>query len=194
MKNKYKKHVPVYLAVFILACAFVTGFGLNRPPETKYINASWSYNYADIKEISKVSDLIAIVHIEKKASEYEKQEIPFTEYTASVMKPVYNSSAGQEVTIVMTGANNSNTHIEIADDPLLTSGEEFLIFAKHNTDDTYTILSGPQGRLVYSNGKLNSLQAVNARDRANNTDGNINVVNADAEEMCSKIRGYLNLK
>ena len=40
---------------------------------------------------------------------------------------------------------------------------EILVFCKENADGTYRILGGPQGRLVYDDGTLNSISTVLAQ-------------------------------
>lgn len=87
-----------------------------------------------------------------------------------------------------------NTVVEIDDDPLLQTGDKILVFCKENTDGTYRTLSGSQGRLIYSDGKLNSLNAVSAKVREANSYSNILVQNADAEALIQEIKEYVNEK
>ena len=189
---KQKKYFPALIVTVIIMSVFIILTVIRfKQPKIQYMQASWAYNYADIEEISKASDLIAIIRVDGKSSEYIDQGIPFTEYKTTIIDPIYNSTNNQEIVIKMTGCDNSSKHMEIADDPLLKPKEEFMIFAKENEDGTYTILSGPQGRLVYSDGTLNSLQMVNARIREYNPDTNIKIENADAEKLRNQIQGYL---
>ena len=69
--------------------------------------------------------------------------------------------------------------------------KKMLVFCKENPDGTYRILSGPQGRLIYVNGKLNSLNVADAKVRQANPFSNIEVKNADADSMIEKIKEYI---
>ena len=49
----------------------------------------------------------------------------------------------------MTGERTDEEVFELADDPLMASGEKWFIFARQNDNGTYTILTGPCGRFAY---------------------------------------------
>lgn len=193
--KKTKKILPVValmLVTVVVVCIFVYN-DINKK-ETQYISASWIYNYRDIKEISQASDVIALVKVDRATDSYDVQNIPFTEYKVDVITPIFNTNEDDTFTIVMTGKETSDKIIEIKDDPLLQSGEEFLVFCKKNTDGTYGIISGPQGRLVYTNGKINSLNVVSANVKTTNPYSNITVVSADADELISQIKSYVGVE
>ena len=92
----------------------------------------------------------------------------------------------------MTGGPYKEVLYEMDDAPLLNIGEELLIFCKENTIGTlpsYTILSGAQGRLYYSNGKLNSLGMMDE-----NFEDSIQIKDADLDETINQIHYYLDKK
>lgn len=95
------------------------------------------------------------------------------------------------MSICMTGGETEDNIIEIADDPLLQIGDEILVFCKENPDGTYQIISGPQGRLIYDNGKLNSLNVANTQVKNANSFSNIVVKNAEADTLIAEIKGYV---
>ncbi|MFL0195860.1 hypothetical protein ACJDU8_09835 [Clostridium sp. WILCCON 0269] len=184
------------VSALLLVVVFASGYMLqnNNKKQVEYLNASWIYNYRDIEEISQASDAIALVKVDGVSDTYTEQNILLSEFAVEVITPVYNTNANETFTIVMTGGETDEKIVEISDDPLLQAGDEILIFCKKNNDGTYRILSGPQGRLVYSNGKLNSLNSKSldtSRAAKVNTDSNIMVTNADAEEMISQIKEYV---
>lgn len=185
-------------AIFTIALLFVltvgTGiFVLNRktPKETEYLFASWSYNYRDLEEISQASDLIALVRVEGAENTSVEYGIPYTTFSVNVVTSIYNAEEGDSFLIYMTGGETEEKIMEIIDDPLLREDEEILVFCKQNPDGTYQIVSGPQGRLVYSNGKLNSINVVNTRAAGVNAASNIKVQNADADTLMEEIKGYM---
>ncbi|MGD9676976.1 MAG: hypothetical protein AB7V16_01255 [Vulcanibacillus sp.] len=168
---------------FVMLIGIISVIYLTQEKEkdVQYAYASWNYSYKDIQEISEKSDVIAIVSVIGTNRKYMEQGIPFTEYNVEVVTPIYGSEKGEILTILMTGMENDDKIIEIIDDPLMKAGEEFLIFCWQNDNGTYTILGGPQGRLEYQNGRLNSL----------NPNFNINIVNAGAEELINEIKSYV---
>ena len=94
----------------------------------------------------------------------------------------------------MTGGETKDKIVELIDDPLLQVDDEILVFCKKNPDGTYQIMSGPQGRLVYENGRLSSLNTTNSRVKEVNTFSNINIQNEDAASLIEEIKGYINIE
>jgi|LFRM01.2.fsa_nt_gb hypothetical protein len=193
--KKTEKITSIAVLVLIAVVISSTFLGNNfNKKETEFLSASWFYNYRDIEEISQASDAIALIKVDGVVDSYDVQDIPITEYKVDVVTSVYNTNKGDTFTIVMTGKETNDKIIEVNDDPLLQKGEEFLVFCKKNTDGTYRIISGPQGRLAHSNGKLSSLNAVDARVKAENPYSNITVVNADVNELISQIKSYVGVE
>lgn len=193
--KKTEKITSIAVLVLIAVVISSTFLGNNfNKKETEFLSASWFYNYRDIEEISQASDAIALIKVDGVVDSYDVQDIPITEYKVDVVTSVYNTNKGDTFTIVMTGKETNDKIIEVNDDPLLQKGGEFLVFCKKNTDGTYRIISGPQGRLAHSNGKLSSLNAVDARVKAENPYSNITVVNADVNELISQIKSYVGVE
>ncbi|MCH5275931.1 MAG: hypothetical protein J1E65_08820 [Lachnospiraceae bacterium] len=189
-----KKRIIISAAAFALAA--VVGVGIfvswsGNEKEIQYLSASWSYNYSGIEELSVSSDLIALVKVSGIEDTVIEVGIPYTTFAVEVVTPVYNTVEGDRFTIYMTGGETEDKVVEIADDPLLQVGDEILVFCKENPDGTYQILSGSQGRLVYEDGKLNSLNAMDTRIAQANVYNNVKVANADAETLIAEIKGYV---
>lgn len=91
----------------------------------------------------------------------------------------------------MTGINNSRLHTELEDDPLLVSGDEYIVFLNKNEDGSYRILSGPTGRLLCKNGKVNSMQIVNDRVAKANPNIKLEIVNQDFESIKNEIKKFI---
>lgn len=166
----------------------------NTVKDKVYMNASWGYNYSDIEELTSVSDLIAFVKVNSISKEYIDQGTPFTEYVVDVITPVLNTQKGDSLIIRLTGGPNDDVIFEIEDAPLLKSGEELMIFCQENTVGSYpsyTIISGAQGRLYYSNGKLNSLCMIDENVMQANSATNIKIKDADFDEMVTQIHSYI---
>ncbi|WP_091233321.1 hypothetical protein [Anaerobium acetethylicum] len=155
-----------------------------------YSNASWDYVYTGISELVLASDLIGMIEVGEIKKEYELNGIPFTQYNLTVVKSIFNCEEGQSIVLTMTGIKNEDTELEIPEDPLPSKGDKFLVFAKQNVDGTYCILGGPQGRLMYTNGILNSMNNVFSKV----PDMNINIKDAHEESIINEINSALKNK
>lgn len=146
-----KKITSTAIASFMGLSLLMTGCS-SKTATDKYekviMHASWSYGYGSIEEMTKASDIVAIVKI-KGAENVLDSGIHFTNYTADV-KQLIRGNDEKEITIHMTGGVDDVTKsvYELSDDPLMQKDDEFLIFARKNQDGTYTILTGSQGRYV----------------------------------------------
>lgn len=194
MLNAKKKTIPVFivLLIVILALGFYMYFGKGKNEKNvEYMSASWAYNYSDVEEMAHSSDLIALVTVQDIESVVTENSVPYTTYSVKVDTPIYNSESGEVFSIFMTGGETDEKIIEIEDDPLLQPGDEILVFCKENADGTYRTLSGSQGRLIYEDGKINSLNAINTRVREANSYSNIMIQGTDAEDLIAEIKGYV---
>lgn len=171
------------LSVALAGCAHTTEY------EKVSMSASWAYNYKDVKELAQSSDLIALISIEGSRLD-DTSDITQTIYQAAVKEQLYGEPV-KEVDIVMTGGIVGNTIYEIEDDPLMKERDEFLIFARKNADDTYTILSGPQGRFVIQDHSVYSLNACNEQVKQKNNGSNIRVQGESAETFLKKVKSYV---
>lgn len=172
-------------------------FNSKEESETVYMSASWSYRYADIEELSKSSDLIALIRVNKLV-DFEEGNVPSSTFESKIIEPIHGCEKGDLIHIYMTGAIIDDTKFEIKGYPLLEKGEEFLIFTSKNDDGTYTMLGGPQGRLVYQDGKLNSLHNVGNSNKMSTIDnlgiyeGEIDIKDEDANIIIDKIKAIMN--
>lgn len=153
------------------------------------MNASWIYNYASVQELTENSDLIACICV-KGMESYEDGGIVKTKYQAEVTQCIYGEEQ-KTVEIVMTGGVMGKTLYEVADDPLMDSNDTFIIFARKNTNGTYTILSGPQGRFVLENDAVYSLNEANSEVERANPYSNIRVKNVQKDAFIRQAMSYL---
>lgn len=195
MKSK-KNRIVIAIALTLALAIGVGGIVFNQfiEKKTEYLSASWNYNYKDVEEIALQSDVIALVKVDGVKEILVQNDIPYTLFTVSVVTPVYNTNENDSFTIFMTGGDYNKKRVEIADDPLLEKGEVFLAFFTLNPDGTYQITGGPQGRLVYEDGKLSSLSPSNSKAHKENVFSNIKVENVDADLLIDEIRGYISGK
>ncbi len=186
--------MSLILSIIILSALM---FGCSEKNETvnEYekvlLSASWTYNYESVEELSKSSDLIAIVKVKgmKNDDTYSAYAVKLTIYDVEIKQLIYGEYEG-DIKVVMTGGiDEAEKKIyEIADDPLMMENEEFLIFANQNKDGTYTILSGPQGRFEIKNERIYSLNISNEQVKNNNHDSNVKVYGEEKEDFIKKIK------
>lgn len=196
-----RKRRIALLGTVILAAAILAGIFMKmKQPEKVYMSASWIYGYADVEELTGSSDLIALIKVNGLSQNIEGR-VPASVYEATVLDNIWGCEEKQRISVYMTGGKMDNQIFEIKTDPLMKEGQEFLIFAQKNQDGTYTVLGGPQGRLVYRKGVLNSLQNtdlpyVNAQNNADTAEtakfvGLVNVQNETLEDIKGKINRAL---
>lgn len=196
MSAFFKRRLSLFIASVAVLLVIISAFSpvhYSGEKNTVLMSASWIYNYRDIEEISKDSDLIALVKVDSVAQTQVCDNLPFTSYNATITDFITGApdkSTGDNIVIKMTGGEHNSVVYEIADDPLLHPDDEFLVFCKKSSDGSYTIISGPQGRLEYCNGKLNSLNVSNARVRDANPYSSIVVNGADYDSMKLEILEY----
>ena len=189
------KHKKMFIALAVVLAAGIGAVfyarGDHKTKEVQYLSASWDYSYRDVEEIARASDRIALVSVGNVENTFIDQSVPYTIFSVKVETSVYNCEEGQEFSIYMTGAETDTKIMEIAGDPLLQPGDEILVFCKENPDGTYRILGGPQGRLVYDDGTLNSISTVLAQEGEEGMLSGLIVENADARALIREIQGYV---
>lgn len=164
MINMRKKAIFV-ISMILICSAVICFFALHK--ETETISLSWD-SYKDDEELTKDSDLIALVKVDKVENTFVKDDLPYTTFSMHVLSPVWGTETDTAFLINMIGGEIDGRRVEVLDDPLMKPGEEYLVFCKKNTDGTYQILGGPHGRMVYMDERLTSLNLVYDRvDKAN---------------------------
>lgn len=154
------------------------------------MTASWTYNYGSVEELSKASDIVAVVKITD--SECKKiSDIPLTTFDAQVKQLICGNDE-KEIKITMTGGIDKTEKkiYELDDDPLMQINDEYLIFSNKNSDGTYTTLSGSQGRFEIEGNSVYSLNKSNAQVKKANVGSNIKVSGEDKETFIKSIRAY----
>lgn len=183
IKNKKTIILLSILALVIIGCAILFGSGVLNGQKKSYMMASWAYGYSGLEELSQASEVIALVKVKSVAKEDIDQGTPFTEYNVEVITPLLNTDQGDTLIVRMTGGPNQGVVFEVMDDPLLKIGDQLIVFCKENVGTSYlsySFVGGPQGKLSYSNGKLNALMY------------NIPVKDADFTETVEQISSYIN--
>ena len=182
----------LFCCIFLLSGALLFGSYLNhQSPETILMTASWSYNYSNLEDLTQSSDLIALISVDDANSYITSDGIPITNYSVLITSSIYGCSEDEVIEVVMTGGPKDGAIYEIADDPLMEIQDDFIIFARKNDDGTYTILSGPQGRMSIKNGLVSSLNISNEQVRLYNNGSNISFSSVPLDDFISEIMSYI---
>lgn len=112
------------------------------------MRASWKNRYETVSALKNASSLIAIIKVDKK-SYYRNDTTPMTKFTVKIKKAAKGCKKNEEKQFIMTGGIYNEHYYEIEDAPLMEEGKEYLVFAKENSDGTYSLLSGAQGRMFF---------------------------------------------
>lgn len=127
----------------------------NAEPKKVSMQGSWTYSYADVAELTKSSDIVAEITVVDSTVTDEDGFVQ-TVYRASVDN-IIKGNQEKEINLVMTGGVVDDAIYEVDDDPPMNKSDKFLVFARENDDGSYTILGGPQGRFINSNGMIYSI-------------------------------------
>lgn len=164
-----------------------TGEQSENNVKTVEIHASWSHGYSSFGELIQDSDLIAYATVGEVVKEWRSAGLPKTDVELTITKPIYNSKKGQQIIITQTGGqveeDGQQLNYLFGGDPLFSSGENYLIFARQNDIGTYTILGGPQGKFKNINGKVQSMKNVAPSVEI----GNIDLDGVNASELDSDL-------
>lgn len=175
------------LSILMTGCAKKTSYD---DYEKISMSASWSYNYGNVEELFKSSDIIALVKITGLESA-PLNGMNFTIFDAKVEQLIAGADE-EKIKIYMTGGiDDAQKKIyELDDDPLMQINDEFLIFAHQNQDGTYTILSGPQGRFEIKDNRVYSLNESNDQVKKADVGSNIKVSGENKEEFFKAVKAY----
>lgn len=137
--------------------------------EVMTLHATWANQYDSLESLVKDSDVIAVIKVEKveNVSFLGDSTIPFTTFKTVVVFEILGTCNEEILYIGQTGMLTDTKRVEIVDDPLMETGEEYLIFARRNQDDTLTILNGLQGRYKYEGGTVSLIEASKDSDYNN---------------------------
>lgn len=192
MKRSFVAFISCLAAMPLLLC----GCSSSKDPWADYkrvsMHASWSYNYGSVRSLTDNSNIIAMIKITDMKDTGELMPgIMSTTYTAQVRDLIYGNGE-KEIDIFMTGGIDHDQKLirEIADDPLMSVNDEFLIFARKNESGTYTILGGPQGRFVVDNELVYSLEEYNAIGTAG-IDTHSEIKGKNIDDFIKEIKSYI---
>jgi hypothetical protein len=132
-------------------------------PQPGILIADWAYSYGSISEMLNKSDVVAVVHIISGNASMGGRycQFIFTTYEAEVVSPIKGTYKGSILRILQTGGTIGNVVQEVMDDPMMILNQTYIVFLTYNQDsNTYSTLSGPEGRFVVSNGLVYSLNVL----------------------------------
>lgn len=200
-----KKRKITIIAVALLAVAVCLGvfFSVTLPgnrgntPEgsasgkkTVSKTVCYAYNYDSLEEITYEADFIALARVDSAELTENRSDFAETAFTMTVTEQVYNSQKNETFIIKMEGGETLTKLYKVEGEPLMKIGQEVLVFCKMNDDGTYRIINGPQGRLLFENGRLNPLTSENTEGITDGTYSPLPVKNAQLTDIIEEIKKY----
>ena len=178
------------------------------------LNISWAKSYMDIESLTRDSDFIGLVEITGIVDIIEETlegspPIYLTVYTAKVLSSILadgelqigvktqvtedTQSGAEIIEIIMTGKRDETGIIEIVDDPLMSTGELWFIFARKNESGPYTVLSGPVGRFSYNpdKGTITSLYYTILPEFNPSSERNVSLFEVKLSDITNEIMSYI---
>ena len=146
-------------AVLALA-AFVGPRFLTPAASVRTVEVSWPYAYRSLAEVADASDLVAVGTVVGRHDAplgNTAGGLPETRFDLSVVRTL-RGTAPVQLVVTQSGGTDSLGIVEVADDPLMIVGSDYLLFMRWVPDrGVFAIVGGPQGRLVVEGSRVSSL-------------------------------------
>jgi len=130
------------------------------PVKTVYLDASWAEYYHSVADLKSHSDLAVEAKITKVLDQTTTDgNIPYTDFQITVESVLYDpahriqaASTAQPATLSLhqTGGTLNGQKLMIEDDPLFTTGEQYVLFLREYAAGHYMVVGGPTGRFTVS--------------------------------------------
>lgn len=141
-------------------------------PPTVVLHPSWAMGYASVDELQAAADLAVVARVSDVVAEGPDlvvPEIPATVFRLAVERTL-KGAPGPTILVVQTGGLLHGTHFMMEGDPLMRSGDRYLLYlarvpsgpyVERYGTDVYFVLGGPDGRFaVAPSGQLTPLGQV----------------------------------
>ena len=134
----------------------------------KWAEVSWAMGYGDIPSLTADADLVALGKITGCPSvgseEVGAPPVTSTLYTTyfsfEIESVPYGAASQPTVVIPQTGGIVGGKTAEIMDDPLMQTGDRYVLFLREARSGLYVVLGGPPGRFVVRDELVSSLSAI----------------------------------
>jgi hypothetical protein len=151
MKHARLSVVAVVLAAGALTACTSAGTGAT------VMHASYATSYHTLSELVQAADIVVSGEVTGSEPAAEQDGIPFTDATFRVDSWIKGTGqVGDTVTIHQTGGTVDGRSFVMEYEPLLTAGEQAILYLQQ-ADDVYFTLGGPTGRLTVKEGKVSKL-------------------------------------
>ncbi len=160
-------HRLVALAAVAAAVTSCGGTGITTHSET---DASWANAYPTVAAMGQHADVIVVGRVTGIAATGvdtftgTAQGVPYTDYDVLVTRWVAGTEASRTVRVHQSGVRHGANTEGIRDDPLLTVGEQDVLFLHRYMTGRYNILGGPTGRFPVKANVVTALSGGIARD------------------------------
>lgn len=156
--KKLRIGVVAVLAVSLLAAC------TSQQAAPTVLHASYPVGYKTLGELVKTADIAVKGEVVASEPAPEKDGLPFTDATFRVDTWIKgDGKPGDSITVHQTGGTINGQSFVMEYEPLLTPGEQAILYLKR-AGDVYYSLGGPTGRLEVKNGKVSKLPGTALRE------------------------------
>jgi hypothetical protein len=131
-----------------------------------WLQVSLAMSYEDIPSLKADADLVVLGEIIGCPSVESHQtavgSVYFTDFSFQIESVLHGAASQPAIVIHQTGGIVGGKTVEIMDDPLMQTGDRYVLFLREARPDLYFVLGGPQGRFVVRDGLVSSLSAIYA--------------------------------
>jgi hypothetical protein len=123
---------------------------------------NWS-GYEHLENMTSTSSDIVVGKVTRIIDEYYVTDVPVTKFEVTVEKSLKGKlSPGDKISQVQA-ADFDLTENRISNDVRMNVGEEYLLFLKTTSENTYYSIGGPQGRFLIKNSSVYSMDNIDSR-------------------------------
>jgi len=128
---------------------------------TRTIPASWAYAYGSLAEIGAAANLVVVGSVTRMVRQDTIADLgyPQTVFELGVSRTL-KGPAASEIEFVQDGGPVDGTWVELEDFPLVSSGDQVLLFLRpiqRDGETLWVIVGGPYGLFHVVNGKVEPL-------------------------------------
>ena len=120
--------------------------------------------YGDIPSLKADADLVARGEIVGCSSVDSHQTavgaVYFTDFSFRIESVLHGAASQSAIVIHQTGGVVGGRTVEFMDDPLMQTGDQYVLFLREARPGLYYVLGGPQGRFVVLDERVSSLSDI----------------------------------
>lgn len=168
-----RKKLATTVAIGTLALGVVGGCSVGAAPteeETTFVSLSWAETPTTLAELDDLAETVVRVRITGVSGtgnidSTNGAPLPYTEFDAEVVERIAGDAA-DSIVIRQSGGSLDGVTYAIAEDPLMSPGEEYVLFLTEWAPGSYKINGGPSGRFTVVGDEVQPLESTTIVDES----------------------------